>query len=176
MTESRAVERYRQGKITNVDLAEQQRVCLELRLQYHTIREISALTGLSVGTVHNRIQEALALYVSPYVEQYRVMERERLEGLSRRVLQTMSTPHYVLKDGNVVTLNDEPIEDVAVTLGCVDRLLRISAQRAKLLGLETPAQPDDDSAPVTEDIELAKLILAAKARATEQAEALRTRE
>lgn len=174
-----AVERYQhpQGQLTNVDVAEQQRACYQLRLQHHTIREISVITGLSVGTVHTRIQSAIATYVTPFVEQYRVMERERLEGLSRRVLQTMSKPHYVLKDGAVVTVDDEPVEDVAVTLACVDRLLKIQERRARLEGLDAaPKTEADDVKVIPEDIELAKLIATARQRAEEQLAALRKRD
>lgn len=137
------VERYvYPAKLTNVDLAEQQRTCYELRLRHHTIREIAAMTSLSVGTVHKRITDEIETKVSPYREQYRVMERERLEGISRRLLDMMSTPHYVIKDGQVLTIDNEPVEDIAVTLACMDRFLKVQDRRARLEGLDAPVKMD----------------------------------
>ncbi|GAA1281344.1 sigma factor-like helix-turn-helix DNA-binding protein [Saccharothrix xinjiangensis] len=176
MSDSTAVERRpgSQGRLTNVDIAEQQRACYQLRLQHYTIREISALTGLSVGTVHSRIQDAIATYVTPFVEQYRTMERERLEGLSRRVLAMMSKPHYVLKDGTVLTVDDEPVEDIGITLACVDRLLRIQERRAKLEGLDAAPKTEADEGTVSpEDVELVRLVKAAREHAEAQLAKLR---
>ncbi|ANZ35229.1 hypothetical protein BBK82_03225 [Lentzea guizhouensis] len=138
-----AVERYvHKARLTNVDLAQQEQLCLDLRLQHHTIREISAITGLSVGTVHKRITDAIDRNISPFVEKYRVLERERLDGLSRRVLQLMAKPRYLMHDGQVVTIDEEPVEDIALTLACVDKLLKIQERRARLEGLDAPVKVD----------------------------------
>jgi hypothetical protein len=167
---SGTVERYvHPSKLTNVDLAEQQRTCYELRLRHHTIREIAAITGLSVGTVHKRITDEIETTVSPYREQYRVLERERLEGISRRLLDMMSRPHYVIKDGQVLTVEGEPVEDVAVTLACTDRFLRVQERRARLEGLDAPVKVDVEAAEAQVPAEALSMIDRARA----QAEALR---
>ncbi|MEV8439147.1 hypothetical protein AB0425_17370 [Actinosynnema sp. NPDC051121] len=162
------------AQLTNVNLAEQQRVCYELRLRHHTIREISAMTGLAVGTVHRRITDEIERTVSPFREQYRIMERERLEGISRRILEAMSKPHYLIRDGNVVTVDDEPVEDVMVLLACTDRFMRVQERRARLEGLDAAPKTEADEAKVLpEDIELAKMIAKARERASTQLAALR---
>lgn len=162
------VERYvHQAKLTNVDLAEQQRTCYELRLRHHTIREISAITGLSVGTVHKRITDEIETTVSPYREQYRVMERERLEGISRRLLDMMSKPHYVIKDGEVLTIDEERVEDIAVTLACVDRFMKVQERRSRLEGLDAPVKVDVGASEVPVPQEALSLIDQARRRAEE---------
>jgi len=167
---SAAVERYvYPAKLTNVDLAEQQRTCYELRLRHHTIREIAALTGLSVGTVHKRITDEIETTVSPYREQYRVLERERLEGISRRLLDMMSKPHYVIEKGQVLTIAGEPVEDIAVTLACTDRFLKVQERRARLEGLDAPVKVDVDASEVPVPAEALSMI----ERARQQAEVLR---
>ncbi|KKZ68947.1 sigma factor-like helix-turn-helix DNA-binding protein [Streptomyces showdoensis] len=169
---SGTVERYvHPSKLTNVDLAEQQRACYELRLRHHTIREIAAITGLSVGTVHKRITDEIETTVSPYREQYRVLERERLEGISRRLLDMMSKPHYVIEKGQVLTIQGEPVEDIAVTLACTDRFLRVQERRARLEGLDAPVKVDVEAAEVQVPAEALSLI----ERARRQAEELRQR-
>lgn len=171
---SSTVERYvYPAKLTNVDLAEQQRTCYELRLRHHTIREIAAITGLSVGTVHKRITDEIETTVSPYREQYRVLERERLEGISRRLLDMMSKPHYLLKDGEVLTIEGEPVEDIAVTLACTDRFLKVQERRARLEGLDAPVKIDATQAEVPVPSEVLSLIDQARQRAEEAAARLR---
>lgn len=166
---STSVERYvYPAKLTNVDLAEQQRTCYELRLRHHTIREIAAITGLSVGTVHKRITDEIETTVSPYREQYRVLERERLEGISRRLLDMMSKPHYVMHEGRVLTIDEERVEDVGVTLACVDRFLKVQDRRARLEGLDAPVKVDIEAAEVQVPAEALSMIERARQLAEER--------
>lgn len=165
---STTIERYvYPAKLTNVDLAEQQRTCYELRLRHHTIREIAAITGLSVGTVHKRITDEIETTVSPYREQYRVLERERLEGISRRLLDMMSKPHYLIEKGQVLTIQGEPVEDIAVTLACTDRFLRVQERRARLEGLDAPVKVEATQVEAPVPTEALSLIAQAQQRAEE---------
>jgi hypothetical protein len=164
-------------RFNTAQVAEQQRNCYELRLRHHTLREIALMTGLSVGTVYNRINDEIERVVSPYREQFRVLERERLEGISRRLLEMMSKPHYVIQDGRVLTIDDERVEDVAVTLACMDRFMKVQIRRAALEGLDAPIKVEATQveAPVPDEalalIEQARLRTEeAVARLREQAE------
>jgi hypothetical protein len=160
-------------RFNTAEVAEQQKNCYELRLRHHTLREISMMTGLSVGTVYNRINDEIDRVVSPYREQYRVMERERLEGISRRLLDMMSKPHYLIKDGEVLTIDVERVEDVAVTLACVDRFMKVQDRRARLEGLDAPIKVEatQTEAPVPDEV--LALIEEARKRTEAAAAALR---
>lgn len=156
-------------RFNTVEVADQQRTCYDLRLRHHTLRQISALTGLSVGTVYNRINDEIDRVVSPYREQYRVLERERLEEISRRLLDMMSRPHYVIsKDGDVLTVDDERVEDVAVTLACIDRFMKVQDRRARLEGLDAPVKVDIEAAEVQLPAEALSMIERARRIAEER--------
>lgn len=169
-----SVEPYvHRARRTNTTLAEEQKLCYQLRLQHYTIRQIAAETGLSIGTVHKRITDEITETVSPYREQYRVMERERLENMSREVLALLERKHYVFSEGRVARLDGVPVVDDEFALKCIDRLLRIQERRAKLEGLDAPVKVEAQVTEVSQvDIEAAEMIREAKARAAAQRERL----
>jgi hypothetical protein len=160
-------------RFNTAEIAEQQKSCYELRLRHHTIREIAAITGLAVGTVHKRITDEIEMTVSPYREQYRILERERLEGISRRLLDMMSKPHYLLKDGEVLTIKGEPVEDIAVTLACTDRFMKVQERRARLEGLDAPIKVEATQLEAPVPDEVLALMEGARRRAEEAAARLR---
>lgn len=151
---------------TNEEIAEQQKTCYQLRLQHASFRAIAAETGLSVSTVFERVETEIAETVAPYREQYQVMQRERLDGLSRTVMDMLTERHYTISDGRVVQLDGEPIEDAEFVLKCIDRLMKIEERRAKLLGLDAAVKVDATVTETTQvDIEAAEMVAEAKVKA-----------
>lgn len=150
-------------RYSTADWAEQQRLCYQLRLEHWSIRQIAAMTGLSVGTVHKRIQDEIAETITPYREQVRTLEVQRLDDMSRLVAGLLERKHYVYSDGRVVHLDGTAVEDDEFVLKVVDRLLRIQERRTKYLGLDAATQVEVTEV-TQQDIELRGLIQEQKAR------------
>jgi hypothetical protein len=155
------------------DIAREQQLCFRLRIEHFTIRQIAELTGLGVATVHKRITDEITETVAPYREQYKSMARERLDNMSRKVLDLMSQPRYLVHEGKVVRVDGAPVLDAEYQLRCLDRLMAIERQRAQMEGYNAPVKVDATVTEVTqEDIEAAAMIREAKARAAAQRERL----
>lgn len=164
------------SRYTNAEWAEQQKICYQLRLQHYTIRQIAGITGLSIGTVHQRITDEIAETVAPYREQYVAMARERLDNTSRLVLDLLERRHYLISEGRVVKMDGTPIEDDEFVLKCVDRLTRIEEQRSRMEGYNAPIKVDANvnvTETTQEDLELADMIASAKAKAAAAESALK---
>lgn len=76
-------------------VAEQTAQCYEMRLKGFTIRQIVKQTGLSTGTVVNRIQKAMTDRVAPLAEEYRAITIDRLERMITKAehdYDTLSDP------------------------------------------------------------------------------------
>jgi hypothetical protein len=78
-------------------------------------------------------------------EEYRAMELERLDTLSLEASRILQAVHPLISGGKVLTRFTNDGKAVGLTddgpkLQAIDRLLRISESRRKLLGLDAPAQ------------------------------------
>lgn len=155
-------------------VGEQAARAYELRLTGMTLAAIAKEMGLSVGTVHARIEAHLAGHVDPLADEYRRVELDRLDDLQRRAYEVLDAKHLVAQNGKVVEHEGAPLRDHAPVLAAIDRLVRISERRAKLLGLDMPAKV---SATVTQadpkDLKLSRIIEEAKARNAAEEAALR---
>lgn len=103
-------------------LAEQAAECFRLRRAGMSIDRIAKATGLSHGTVCNRISRALTDLVQPEAEAYRTLQEGRLDDGLRQVYRVLADPQA---DGDT-------------RLRAVDRLVRLEERRSKLLGLDAP--------------------------------------
>lgn len=168
-------------RFTNVGRAEEQRICYEMRLRGMSIRAIAAETGLSVGTVFNRIDCEIAETLDPLRAKVRELEIERLDRMQLTVLNILEREHFVISDGRIVTRADEsgekvPVPDASPVFAAIDRLLKIQERRAKLLGLDAPTRVE---ANVTEaaqvDPDTAAMIAEAKQMAETQEAAIKAR-
>lgn len=139
--------------------AEEQRVCYELRLLGHPIREVARMAGEELGwnvtesVVMRRINDEGLRRVQPAEEALRNMELDRLD-------------RYLLATEKLAFEAQDPKDHLAA----MDRALRIQERRAKLLGLDAPVKADitvSESDP--RDGELAELIREEKARRAREA-------
>lgn len=169
-------------RFTNAGRAEEQRVCYEMRLRGLSIRAIAAETGLSVGTVYNRIDCEITETLDPLRSKVRELEIERLDRMQLTVLNILDREHYVISDGRVVTRIDAetdekvPIPDPGPVFQAIDRLLKIAERRARLLGLDAPTKVDTTVTDVTQiDPDTAAMIADAKAMAEAQEAAIKAR-
>lgn len=162
----RDLDKPHASRYTNAEWAEQQKICYQLRLQHYSIRQIAGITGLSIGTVHQRITDEIAETVAPYREQYVAMARERLDNTSRLVLDLLERRHYLISEGRVVRMDGAPIDDDEFVLKCVDRLTRIEERRARMEGYDAAVKVDATVTETTQlDIEAAEMVAEAKAKA-----------
>lgn len=165
---------YPDGPRNTADIAREQALCFQLRIEHYTIRQIAAMTGLSIGTVHARINDEIERTVAPYREKCRVYARERWDGISRRILDLMDQRKYLVVGGKLVIVDDEPVVDHEFQLHCIDRLMAVERQRAASEGYAVPDESHSPSEEVLpDDIELAGLIRKARERADAQKAALR---
>lgn len=166
---------YPDGRRNVADVAQEQKMCYQLKLEHFTIRQISDMTGLSVGTVWNRINTEIDETVSPYRERYRVYERERDDHTARRILDLMAKPRWLFYKGERIEVDGEPVEDLEWQLHCLDRYIALRKVGAAREGTNAPDTPDAPANEVLpEDIELAALIRRARQKAQADQEALRS--
>lgn len=103
------------------EIAEKKQKCLELRKCGGSFRSIAEQQGISLGLVHKYISEALSEInelTAQDAEQLRELELQRLDTAQLAIAKLVRQGH----------------------LGAVDRWLRISERRSKLLGLDAPIQ------------------------------------
>lgn len=138
--------RQQSARANRATTAEEQVRCYQLRLSGLSIRQIARATGLSVGTVSNRIQAEINARVLPLADEVRKMELDRLDGWLAR-------------------LNAEIVAGKAVARN-VEVAVKVSERRAKLLGIDAPQQVEATVTEVTqEDVALAELVREARAAA-----------
>lgn len=101
-----------------IDRAERQELCLNLRRQGHTIREIAVLLGVSANTVWRDLKTTITDIPRQEAEELRQQEVQRLDNLQRAIWEK-------------ATSGD---------LQAIDRCVRIIERRCKLLGLDLPPQ------------------------------------
>lgn len=106
-------------------LAMEQEKCLRLRLQGKSIRQIASIVHMPKSTVERRLRCAIAERIDPLADQLRAVEVARLDQLLETVWATVKAD-----------------TEAAVKLAAVDRLVKISERRSKLLGLDAPVSAD----------------------------------
>lgn len=75
------------------------------------------------------------------VEVYREIELTRLDQLTLEAIGVLQTQHYAITPAGKVGRHpdtDEVLVDDGPVLAAIDRLLKIQARRARLLGLDAP--------------------------------------
>jgi len=147
-------------------VAEQAHRAYELRLQGRSFRAIAADMGLSVSTVHDRVNDYAAGRLDPLADQYRQVELDRLDGLAVKAYEVLARDHVVAQQGRIVRDDEgKPLLDDGPVLQAIDRLVKISERRAKLLGLDAAVKVDAQVHQVDPaDIELAQMVSEAKAK------------
>lgn len=135
--------------------------CYTLRLKGASLRDIATYEGVSRTTVQRRLDAYIANLIRPQAEQYRQIETDRLDVLSRRVWDVL--------DAHAGDETGAPM----VILAAADRLIRIADRRARLLGLDMPAKLEVQAPPDPAEIELGQMIREAKAKLAVEEAAIR---
>jgi hypothetical protein len=163
-------------RVNSEQRAEQAARAYEMRLQGQRLAAIGRELGIATSTVHKLLAEHVAARVDPLADAYRAMELDRLDDLTVRAYAVLTARHVVVQHGKVILDPDsgEPMLDDAPVLNAIDRLVRLSESRRKLLGLDAPLKADVTVTPVDPaDIELAQIISEARAKAAVEEAALK---
>ena len=135
------------GKLLDSDLERlpKQERALRLRSRGHTYAMIGQLMGTSRAAAHKLVMEALEerrSEVTELAEDVRQQELEHLDEIKRSALKILDRQHLLTSGIDVVTYQGQPLFEDKTALYAIDRLIKVSEQRAKLLGLNAPVQLD----------------------------------
>jgi hypothetical protein len=94
------------------------------------------------ASAYEAVQRGLADAIQEPADEVRRLELERLDEYARHALRVLATPHLLVSQGIAVVhpVTEEPLADDGPVLAALDRLIKISERRAKLLGLDAPAR------------------------------------
>lgn len=163
----------------------------ELRLRGRTLRQIAGDMGISHNKVHVLLKEEIANRLDPLKDQYLQYELDRLDHMQQAVLAVLENPgrvEYVAHWDGTYETNDAGERFKSITmvptlvvddrkiLGAIDRLVRISESRRKLVGLDAPVKVQADvnvTETTQEDLEIQEMIREAKAKAAASAAKIR---
>jgi len=129
--------------IRTIDTAERDAECARLRARDHTYQQIADTTGFtSASGARFAVERALARTITEPGEELRRIELMKLDALARAAWKVLETRHYLVSQGRLIRLEDgaPPLEDDGPVLASIDRLLKISERRSKLLGLDSPVR------------------------------------
>lgn len=119
--------------------AERRQKALDLRKAGNSYRAIGAQLNISEAQAHTDVQTALARLAAlelASADELRTLELARLDTLAVEAARILSETHPYVSGGKVLP----NIADDGPRLQAIDRLLRISESRRKLLGLDAPAK------------------------------------
>jgi len=128
--------------IRSLDTARKDALAAELRARGVPLWEIaSRLEYANESGASKAVARALAAVPAEGVAELRALECERLDQLTRRLFTLLDTKYPLLVPGReLVDQEGRPVADPGPILAVVDRLMRISQRRARLLGLDAPVK------------------------------------
>lgn len=150
-----------------------------------TISELMAQTGMSQASVYRRLQKALSERLAETVDEYRAAQDEVLDNLMARHEEGLDRVERIFDHalGRTETVNgvevNAPDFDTCERMlnqrtKILDSILRVAERRARLHGLDRPAEVNVSVTEVTQqDAELAAMIRQAKAKAHDAGERIR---
>lgn len=150
--------RSRQHQVA--ELAINRSEALKLRAEGWTIRKIAAHFDRHPSTICDWLTAEMAAIVTPHAEELRKLEGERLDIATEVVMQTI-----IDNAGNELALK------------AVDRLVRLSARRSEVFGIDAPVKLDIGNRAVdAAELELQKMLDEANTAVEQQRAALRAGE
>jgi hypothetical protein len=117
--------------------AERRVQALDLRKAGASYRAIAATLGINEKTAYNDVRRALQTLAElelTSAEELRTLELARLDKLTIEAARVLAATHPYVSGGKVLP----NLADDGPKLQAIDRLLRISESRRKLLGLDAP--------------------------------------
>lgn len=125
-------------------VAERRAKVLALRNEQHTYTEIGAQLGISAKLAeadYRRSLEELRRQQAAQAHLAKEAELARLAAAERAAWEVLRRKHIHVQHGKIVRDEDgQAVEDDAPVLNAIDRILKISERRSRLLGLDAPAR------------------------------------
>lgn len=137
--------RVRDGKGRWIQTPEElERVAEALRLRGRgwTYPRIAEHLGVDRGNLYRAMQAARKEILREPAESARDMELERLDLALTAVMDVLDRKHITFSNGQILVHEGHTLEDDGPVLAAVDRLVRISESRRKLLGLDSAQKID----------------------------------
>ena len=125
---------------------------LELRSHGLTYDQIAAQLGISKSSAWETVQQGLADTIAEPAAAARKLELDRLDVLYQAAMRVLEAQHLTVSHGRVVEHDGTPIDDDGPVLQAIDRLVRISERRARLLGLDAPNRVSVDAEKLGQEI------------------------
>jgi len=144
------------------DTAAKDAKAVELRGRGHTYAEVAEALGMShASSARKAVERALVATVAEPCAELRRLELLKLDQLSAVAWGVLGAEHPVVSDGKIMVHDGVALTDPMPTLHAIDRLLKISERRCRLLGLDAPirvggiSMADIDAEIIKLDAELA---------------------
>lgn len=126
--------------IRTVETAERDAKAARMRSRGMSYRDIARALHIDVRTAHTAVKNAMQEIIREDAEAAIQFELDRLDEMHQAALKVLERHHIVVSNGQVVRLDGEPMQDDGPVLSAIDRIVRISESRRKLLGLDQPAK------------------------------------
>jgi len=128
----------------SAEVAERRAQVLQLRIQqvpYQVIAERLGMSSANARSDYHKALKALRAEQDDLAGQARTIELAKLDAAEQAVWRVLRRKHVHVSGGRVVhDDNDQPLEDDGPVLNAVDRLVKIAARRATLMGWDAPAR------------------------------------
>jgi len=117
-----------------------------------------------------KVQRLLNKYTPKLLEgeatRHREIEVQKLDLLEERLWGMLDEDYYTVSAGQVVYMETgDPVPDIDPVMKIIDRILKVSERRAKLLGLDKPVRVEATIHQVdSTDMELAQMIREGRAK------------
>jgi hypothetical protein len=126
-----------------VNQIERDAQAVEYRRRGLSYRQIAAqMSWKNQASAYEAVQRGLIDSISEASDEVRRLELDKLDEYQRHALRVLATPHFLVSNGVLITDPDseKPLPDDSPVLAALDRLLKISERRSKLLGLDAPVR------------------------------------
>jgi hypothetical protein len=117
-----------------------------------------------------KVQRLLNKYTPKLLEsdatKHREIEVQKLDLLEEKLWGLLDEEYYTVSSGQVVYMETgDPVPDIDPVMKVIDRILRVSERRSKLLGLDKPVRVEATIHQVdSADMELAQMIREGRAK------------
>jgi hypothetical protein len=130
--------------VRTVDGARRDAEACRLRVRGATFARIAEELGYADRrTALRGVERALRESVTEPAESLRALELARLDAWLVEAWAVMEREHVTVQHGKVVCGADgEPLRDDGPVLAAIDRLVKISERRSKLLGMDAPVRAE----------------------------------
>jgi hypothetical protein len=157
--------------VASVEMAQRDAEAARLRSKGWGYQKIADHFGIAVSTAHEAVEKALTAVRAEGGELVQKVELERLDEMQRQVMAILDRDHVTISHGRVVRrrsraqdgqwiplrdslgeimtdsqghplYEEEEVPDDSVVLQAVDRLVKISESRRKLLGVDAAQKLD----------------------------------